>query len=79
MTREKLVKIIVLCIFTFLLFIECLSMSIEETNIAQAYPYDGYYVYDYYDYSYDYFYGVAILELLIIICFFIWFFDLLFS
>lgn len=79
MISKKVVKIIVLCIFSFLLFIESLSISIEETNIVQAYPYDGYYVYDYYDYSYDYFYGVAILELLIIIWFLIWFFDLLSS
>ena len=79
MTREKIVKILVLCIFTFLLFIESLSIGIEETNIAQAYPYDGYYEYEYYDYSYDYFYGAAILELLVIIWFLIWFFDLLFS
>ena len=74
MTHEKIVKILVLCIFTFLLFIECLSMSIEETNIVRAYHYDGYYDYEYYDYSYDYFYGAAILELLVII----WFFNMVF-
>ena len=66
-------------IFIVVVLIESISASAKGINTVQAYSYGDYCDYDYYDYSYDYFYGTTILELLIIIWFFIWFFDLLFS
>ena len=75
--ESKVVKILVMSIFIMVFLTESFSASAGGINTVQAYS--GYYDYDYYDYSYDYFYGTTILELLIIIWFFIWFFDLLFS
>jgi len=74
MRNEKVVKILVLGIFTVLVLTESFSASAGGINTVQAYSYD-----DYYDYYYDYFYGAVILESLVIIWLILWFFDLLFS